>query len=289
MPKAQRRTGKQPPEATGSQRGAFTRQTSQARARLTFLNRTHRNGRGRLPLRLLALIPLVLVLALVAYQGAVRVYHSALFAVRWVEVVNARYVGPETIAATSGLGGANFFTFEKQPVRARLLALPMVYDVQVQRRFPRQVRITVWEREPWAYWDVLGKRHVIAEDGVVLDRGLPVEGAPVVIQVDTGRELQPGDRVDADALHLTQTLQQRLPEDLRLHPTAFQFRSRDGLTVVMRDGMRITFGDSRDMEYKLSVLRALLARVPETVFVDLRFGDRVVYQTRERPLKPSTP
>ena len=57
----------------------------------------------------------------------------------------------------------------------------------------------------------------------------------------------------------------------------------------MRDGMRITFGDSRDMEYKLSVLRALLARVPETVFVDLRFGDRVVYQTRERPLKPSTP
>lgn len=234
---------------------------------------------------------LVLALALAAavYYGGFRLYYSPLFTIETVVVQNTKYLDPQTIVEQSGLIGQNVFTADLRVARERLLAVPMIRDAELQRQLPRQVRIVIREREPWGFWEIAGKRYTIDEDGVVLNRGLPVEGAPVIVQSDTYRVLQPGERVDADALRLAQTLQQRLSEvgpGGRFQPVAFEFRSRDGLTAVLKSGLRVTFGDSHGLDYKLSALRALLTRVPDATSVDLRFGDRIVFQAPAAPVRP---
>jgi cell division protein FtsQ len=195
--------------------------------------------------------------------------------------VNARLVDADVVAATSDVSGQNILALDVKEARARVLELPMVKDVEVTRQFPRSVLIKVQEREPWGYWESGGGRYVIDSDGLVLNRGLPPEGAPLVMQLDGGHFLSAGDAVDSDALHLTRTLQERLPEAIpagRLPAVAFEFREKDGLTVTLKSGLRVTFGDSHDLDYKLAALEALLQRAPDSTFVDLRFGDRIVFQ-----------
>jgi cell division protein FtsQ len=271
-------------------RRAGARPISAANASQSAAGRQER-GRGifRLhALRRLLRLTLLLVAVIVAAAGVITLYRSPLFRVRTVVVQNARHVDPEVIAQASGFVGQNMLTLDVQDGVSRVRRLPMVRSVDVQRQIPNTVRITVHEREPWGYWEVAGGRYVIDQEGIVINRGLPVEGAPLVMQMDGGRPLSVGESVDPDALGLVQALQQRLPEALptaRTQSVTYEFRSRDGLTAVVKGGLRITFGDSHDLEYKLSALRALLSRAPDATFIDLRFGDRIVFQTPDRPAK----
>jgi hypothetical protein len=61
-----------------------------------------------------------------------------------------------------------------------------------------------------------------------------------------------------------------------------EYRQDVGVAAVFANGMRVTFGDERSYDYKMSVLTALLdkltaqgAATPRQV--DLRFGERVTY------------
>lgn len=287
MPKAQRPNNRNRSSTEKANRGARDR-WYQPVARLSHGRRHTARPSAARRLRLgrsLRLLAAAALLAAGAY-GASTLYHSPLVAVEKVEVSNTRYVDPEYVAEVSGLAGKNIFALDVQAARTQLREIPLVRDVDIQRHWPRRIHIVVHERQPWGFWEVLGKRYTIDQEGVVLDRGLPVEGSPLIVETDIGHVLQPGDRVDADALHLAQVLHERLPAGLRLQPAVFEFRRRDGLTVIMKGGLRVTFGDSHDLEYKLSALKALLTRVPGATSVDLRFGDRIVFQEPERPIRP---
>lgn len=218
--------------------------------------------------------------------AGIQVYHSPIITVSNVEVSGTRLIEPAIIAAASAVEGENILTLDSGGVRQRLLGVPLVKSVEVSRRFPNTVLISVEEREPWGYWESGGGRYVIDQEGIVLNRGLPAEGAPLVMQLEGGRLLHAGDSVDPDALYLTKTLRMRLSEAVsanRLPAVAFEFRDKDGLTVTLRSGLRVTFGDSQDLDFKLAALKAVLARAPDATFVDLRFGDRIVFHGNARP------
>jgi hypothetical protein len=116
----------------------------------------------------------------------------------------------------------------------------------------------------------------------VLDRGQPAEGAPVVVHVDSERQWLPGEQVDPNAIQLATQLMESAPRSLGLDVIGLEYRDASGLTVVLDGGLRATFGDNRDLEYKVSVLFVLLETAQEEGremhAVDLRFGDSVSYQ-----------
>ena len=61
-----------------------------------------------------------------------------------------------------------------------------------------------------------------------------------------------------------------------------EYSEHSGLTATFDGGLRATFGDSRDLDYKLSVLYVLLEKAQEQSTevhaVDLRFGNNVSFQ-----------
>lgn len=214
---------------------------------------------------------------------------SPLFRVETVTVEGAETLDPQELVQLSGLKGQSIFWPRLGEAKEKLLAAQMVKDVSLSRDWPNGIHISVVERHPWGYWQVDARRYVIDTDGVVMYRVLPPDGAPVVLDLTGARVagLASGDRVDSDAVDLARRLIETAPAYLGWTPTGFEYRNEDGVTAILEDGpggptLRATFGDGRDLDYKLAVLSALLKRTQEAGqqvhSVDLRFGERVAFQ-----------
>ena len=224
------------------------------------------------------------IVALLASLGLVGwlVYQSPLLQVRSVSVTGADSLDPAVVAELSGLKGQNILQADTAAAKSRLLALPAVKDVSISRRWPGRVLVRIEERQPWGYWQVKEQPYVIDDQGVVLDDARPEEGAPTIFELDSERRLVAGDRVYADAVSLSLQLIEESPRALKQNVTKLEYSAHSGLTVAFDGGLRATFGDSRDLDYKLSVLYVLLENAQEQSFavhsVDLRFGENVSFQ-----------
>jgi cell division protein FtsQ len=239
-----------------------------------------RSKGGRLLQRTRRLAFLALLATLAA--GGWWLLQSPLLRIQAVTVEGTRLLDPDEVAAAADLHGASILFPDTGGARQRIESEPMVKSVTFERAWPRGMRIIVQERRPWGFWEAQGRRYVIDEDGVVLERVLPDEGAPVIRDLDANSNLEAGDRVDSDAVALTRQLVEAAPQSLGLAVTAVEYRNEDGLTAVFEGGLRVTFGDGRDFDYKMAALKALLERTQqqgvEVRSVDLRFGERIAFQ-----------
>jgi cell division protein FtsQ len=202
-------------------------------------------------------------------------------------VQEVRIQGTETLDRSalieiSRLEGRSLFGLPVNGARNRLLALPQVKSVSIERDWPDGVTITIEERVPAAFWSVNGQDYVVSAEGYVLGGGAPDGPAPRIVEVASERTLAPGDLVHPDAIALAQRIFEESPRFLGESVELLEYRTGVGVTAVFHGGMRVTFGDERSYEYKVAVLAELLdelsrqGTVPETV--DLRFGERVTYE-----------
>lgn len=236
--------------------------------------------KGRFLRRARRLGLLALVAALVA--AGWWLYQSPWLRIQEVTVEGTRLLDPEYLVGAADLRGDSVLFPDTSGARQRLEDVPMLKSVTFEREWPRGMRIIVKERRPWGFWEARNRRYVIDEDGVVLERVLPDEGAPVIRQLDAVDTLQAGDRVDSDAVTLARQIAEAAPQALGLTLDTVEYRERDGLTAVFAEGLRVTFGDGRDFDYKMAALQALLERTRqegvEVRNVDLRFGERIAFQ-----------
>lgn len=235
-----------------------------------------RPGRG--PIRLLVLACVLSILVSAGWW----LYHSPWVTVQNVEVSGAESVDPQAVVNAAGVSGQNIFRADLSGARTRVEALPQVKSASVSRSLPNTVKIVVNERQPAAFWMLGGRRYVVDADGVVLAGGLPPEGAPIIEETTAGKTLAPGDHVDAGALDVANRLLATSERSLGMRVVNFQFQALDGLTAVFDNGLRVTFGDMHDFDYKVSALYLLMRTAQEKDLtlhaVDLRFGDRLTYR-----------
>jgi cell division protein FtsQ len=229
-------------------------------------------------MRRLALLALLAALAV----GGWWLYQSPLLRIQEVTVEGTRLLHPEGLAAVAGLRDDNILFPDTGGARQRLESMPMVKSVTFERDWPRGMRVIVQERRPWGFWEAGTRRYIIDEDGFVLEGVLPEDGAPVIRHLSGTDSLEAGDQVDYEAVSLARQLVETAPQRLGLGVTAVEYRDRDGLTAVFEGDLEVTFGDSRDLDYKMAALSALLERTRqqgvEVRSVDLRYGERIVFQ-----------
>jgi hypothetical protein len=117
---------------------------------------------------------------------------------------------------------------------------------------------------------------------VLLSGGAPDGVAPRIVDVDPGRVLNPGDRVQPDAIAFARRITEESPKFLDASVSSLEYEDGIGVTVIFDGGTRVTFGDERSYEYKIAVLSALLKDLAnkgvQPTAVDLRFGERVTYE-----------
>lgn len=221
-------------------------------------------------------------LAVIAvFAGLVALYFSPALRVQKAQVSGAQTVSAQEVWSRADLDGASLLTADLSAAESRVEELPMVKEATITRRWPQTLRIDITERTPWAVWQAGGDAYVVDEDGVVLTAE-PPEGAPVIRVDSAGEDLEPGRRVDSDAVALARSLTQQVPEALEQKIATFEWSGVSGLTITTDAGYSVVLGDSQNMDYKLAVWREIEAELGRESMsghvLDLRFGDRPSFQ-----------
>jgi hypothetical protein len=218
--------------------------------------------------------------ALAAIYGPRLVRELDLFRVEQVEVLGVRYLEPYAVVRAAGITEASSVFDSRAEWREGVLALPLVVDARVRRRFPSTVAIEVREVEPVALLaggelrpvDAWGRILDLEPAGAILDLPILVGGL-----IEDGRLVGPAGASALTFLGL-----------LREHPGSWS--DRVSQIELMATGLRVIFrGDGPDalmplrptdmhvtqlrLAYADLAARGELGRVRR---IDVRFRDQVV-------------
>jgi cell division protein FtsQ len=217
-----------------------------------------------------------------AVAGLIALYFSPALRVQRVEVVGTSVVDPAQVEQLASFGGDSMFRLDTEGAIGRIGYLPMVESVEIARRWPQTVRITVTERVAWGYWQSGETLYPIDAGGIVLEGVQPPEGAPLIKNIGPPSRLVAGDHTDADAAALTRALLEQVPARLSLNIAALEYSPDAGLAVVTDAGYRVVIGDSQNMDYKLTLWQTIEGRLGREAMaghvLDLRFRDRPSFQ-----------
>lgn len=236
--------------------------------------------RWTLPVRYVAGAAVALVL-LAAVVGGVWAFQSPVFRVQAVDVRGNVSVPAEVIIERAALRGKSMFTADLDRAQRELYEIAMLGAVHIERRWPDRIVIEVRERTPWATWEQAGTRYMVDRDGVVLGHGDAGPGAPVIVSAGV-YSLQPGDRVDYQAIEAAADIYAQLPARLGTTVVEVAYLPGKGVRVTTADGQVALLGDSSGISYKLAAWAAVAAEARRQglsySLIDLRYGNRPVLQ-----------
>jgi cell division protein FtsQ len=257
-------------------RAARSKQAAVDRTFALPLPRTFRLPR-RIPLPRRPRVALAAVLLALALLGGGWLWlrNSPLVAVEHVSVLGAH--GPQAHAVEAALQEAamhmSTLNVNVAALQAAVAPLRVVRAVRVSTSFPHTLRVRVIEQLPVAAVVIGGVRTAVAADGTVLGPALLSSSLPTL-------SISAGDRPDAtrvqgaDALAALSVLG-AAPATLAGW-VAHVYEGREGLTVAMRNGLLIYFGDaSRPHAKWLSAARVLASSSSAGAwYVDVRLPER---------------
>jgi cell division protein FtsQ len=199
---------------------------------------------------------------------------SSLVRVRHVHITGVH--GPEALQIRQALAGAaarmTTMDFNVGVLRAAVSSYAIVGAVRATPSFPRGVSISVTERPPVAALLTAGQRTALAADGTALGPALLSSSLP---NVAGAVEPPAGARVRDPAALAAVAVLAAAPARF----AAFVVRVYDGpegLTVAMRNGLLVYFGNATRPHAKwLSLARVLVSpSAVGAVYVDVRLPER---------------
>lgn len=248
-------TGGLPVVADRTPRGRDAR--AAARTRKRFARRQRRR-------RWLAWKPLlVVVLGVVLGVAAVwLVWFSSVLALEQVRVSGTDTLTSQEVQSVAAVDlGRPLARVDVDAVERRIGALATVRSVEVSRRFPDRLQITVEERVPVAVVTIGDRLRALDRDGVVFGGyGRPPEGLP---RVDVVLGVRP------EALGEAATVVATLPRSVARRVDFIEVRTVDEISLLLKDGRRVEWGSARDSEDKARVLDLLLQQQASTYDVSV--------------------
>jgi cell division protein FtsQ len=219
--------------------------------------------------------------------GGYAVSRSALFAARSIVVKGNVHLSRAQVLRLGGVSPeTNLVWLSPASVEGDLGSSPWVVSATVERAFPSSLTILVVERVAVA---VAGspKRYLIAADRTVLG---PVAGEASLPLVETGVDrLRTGERVPEPAAAFAAVA--ALPPTLRPGVARAKVNEQGVLTMTLRDGASVIYGDATQAEEKGLALQALLRWadrhdvVPATL--DVRAPARPALRPEGAPTAPT--
>ena len=226
----------------------------------------------------IGLLGIVIALALLA--GAwLALRDSPLVSVEHVQVSGV--YGPQAAAIEHALAGAarqmSTLDMHSGALRSAVASYRVVREVHAYPSFPHGVRIRVVEQLPVAALTIAGVRTAVAADGVILGPALLSSSLPT-LSAGSGASAASGvigKPVDGSSLLAALAVLGAAPAGMATD-VARVFNGAEGVTVAMRNGLIVYFGDATRPHAKwLSLARVLAApSAAGASYVDVRLPER---------------
>ncbi len=204
------------------------------------------------------------------------------FRVRRVDVVGTRYTEPHEVLAASGIGRTASIFDDPAPWRARVLRLPLVTGVEIERRLPSSIVIRVTEAEPVALARTPDLVPVDARGAVLaVPQGTDLDLPVLAVAARVGAN---GHLVDPEAVSIAGTLDRIRALEPALAAQVSEARPAPGggVLLLLRQAAFVARVAVEPTAASLAHLRAALADVagrgelPRLAAIDARFADQIV-------------
>lgn len=193
--------------------------------------------------------------ALVLALGGLALTRTGLFHVRSVDVGgNAHLSRAEVVRLAGVTTRSNAIWLDEDAARARLEQDPWVARAEVEVSLPWTVRVTILERTPVATMDRGAGPLLVAGDGTVLGAAVRTSGLPSIVTPPSW--VAGVEQVDLQgAARALGSLEPAILE--RVHRV--EVDPVQGLSLVLKDGVRVSFGSARLLDQKARALGDVLA------------------------------
>lgn len=228
-------------------------------------NRNNRRGRrGRF-----SFLYKLLCLALIA--GAIVAALAVFFQADHLEISgNSRYTTQQIREASGVDEGDNLYLMNKYAVARRIQeALPYVEEVQINRRLPDTLCISVTECRTLASVEQDGKIWILSDGGRIVDcmAQTPAQCTAVTGLVLTdpqiGREILTDEDYASARDHLLTLMRHLRDKGMMRDVQAIRLESADLITLRYLDRFDVEIPWNADFDYKLDFLAAVVAKLEE--------------------------
>jgi cell division protein FtsQ len=199
---------------------------------------------------------------------------SSLVSVRHVHITGVEGIDAAQIRTTLDDAAMRMTTldFNAAVLRSAVVQYPIVAGLHVHTSFPHTVSIAVVERPPVAALLSDGRRTAVAADGTVLGPGLLSSSLPAISA--SAEPLQGAHLHESSALAAVTVLAAAPAQLERFVVRAYS--GSEGLTVAMRSGLLVYFGNATRPHAKWLSLARVLASPSSAgaIYVDVRLPER---------------
>lgn len=226
------------------------------------------------------------VLLLTVAALCLLVFFSPLLDVREIVIAGNTRVSADAIRQASGIVlGVNTLQVDLQRAETQISTIAFVDSVKAVRKFPGTIQITVTESQEVAYIPFIGNYVGIDEKGKILEN--KPKGSAIDLPLILGAELSSfsiGTTIhvgDADKLDIIlQILKQISVNELTADIQSIDVSDLEDLKLILRTGTAVNLGDSKELIYKFSFLKQVLAQPDDKRggVIDLSNPDKVTYK-----------
>ncbi len=259
--------------------------TSSRFLRPTDVARLRRNQRQIQFQRVLAILRNVTAALVLVALGAWAWRHTqsnARFAVRAVDVIGARHTpSAELQRITDSYVGANLFKIDIASVRQELRGLPWVSRIEIEKRLPDTLRITIVERVPAALLQTSRGIEYVDDEGFPFAALSPVVGDPDLPLIV--------DAAGPELVRCVEMLRSLRKQDPVLYSRVSEVRpiAPRGFALFDRELAATVYVNAEDLVAKWRDLYSIAAAESYSRssidYADLRFSDRIVVRPFKSP------
>lgn len=259
-----------------------------------------RNASYNKRMRTLVLSVVTLMFVLIVY---VVVVFSPLFEIKSIMATPTAHVSSETISSLAAVpGGSTLFNVDERGIAERLAANPWIAGVELSRRLPDQLVITVTERtasaivmlsngtEAWrmasdgCWLEPLAIQQATSDNGVAspTDQAraqAASEGLVYIEDVSALVKPEAGVPCTDDAILGVMTYLDTFTSALRDQITLAKASSRESIAVVLSNGVEVSLGAPVDIPTKERVVLGLLEQYPgQITYINVRVPTSPVWR-----------
>lgn len=202
-------------------------------------------------------IKTVILLGIIA-GGCTFALTSPIFNIETIEVLNNNIVSSEEVISLSELKtGENIFKFSKINVKDKIKENAYIENLQIHRKIPNTIQITIEEREPKYSVEFMGKYAYINTQGYILEISEDSKGLVIIQGITTNEEeIKPNQRLNIDDLmaleDIIKIMNVAKDNNIETKITSIDIISKNDYSLyISEEKKRIYLGDNTNLGNKI--------------------------------------
>ena len=220
----------------------------------------------------------LITLLLLIVGGVIFALVSPIFDIKEIKVLNNEQIDTETIVSLSQLQiGQNLFRFNKSKIIKEIKTNPYVESVNIKRKIPNSVEITIEERNKNYNVEFLNGYAYINNQGYILEISEQKLDMPVILGVSTDAEqIVAGNRLNTKDLEKLETVIQIMnickSYELDKKVSSIDITNENNYIIYMEEEKKtIYLGDNTNLSNKMLYVPAIIQEnqgKEGTIYVD---------------------